>query len=268
MKAVVTGVSGRMGAALCRAVLSEGSFALAGGTVRPGSGREGQDVGALAGLSPLGIGAVADLGALLSSSGADVVLDFTSASASLRHAEACAAAKIPLVIGSTGFTEKEKAELKALASKVAMVVAPNTSVGVNVVLAMAGKLAKSLGEGFDVEISEIHHRMKKDAPSGTALRLAEEVARALGRSSDVVRCAREGQVGERPPKEIGVVAMRGGDVVGEHTVHFFGKGERIELTHKAENREQFALGAVRAARWLIGKGAGGYDMQDVLGLKS
>jgi 4-hydroxy-tetrahydrodipicolinate reductase len=208
-----------------------------------------------------------DLARALDAAKADVVVDFTSAEASVAHARACAARGVAMVVGSTGFTPALTDELRACAKTVPIVAAPNTSVGVNLVIRMAAELARVLGPGFDVEILEAHHRMKKDAPSGTALRLADVIAEALGRTREDLTFAREGQVGARPAKEIGVQTLRGGDVVGEHTVYFFGEGERIELTHRATNRDQFGLGALRAARWVAGRAPGLYDMADVLGLR-
>jgi 4-hydroxy-tetrahydrodipicolinate reductase len=183
------------------------------------------------------------------------------------HARLCADAGVPMVVGSTGFTAEAKEQMAAAAKKIPLVMSPNMSVGVNLVIELAATLAKRLGEDFDVEVMETHHRMKKDAPSGTAMRLADELAKALGREHSDIRTSRVGQVGERPRKEIGVQALRGGDVVGEHTVFFFGDGERVELTHRATSREQFGRGALRAAGWIGGKAPGLYDMTHVLGAK-
>ena len=206
-----------------------------------------------------------DLGRVLDAARAQVVIDFTSAEASVAHARACAERGVGLVIGSTGFTPEARAEVARHAASIPVVLAPNTSVGVNVVIRMAAELARVLGEGYDVEVLEAHHRMKKDAPSGTALKLAEVLAAALGRGEEDLTFARHGQVGARPRREIGVQTLRGGDVVGEHTVFFYGEGERIELTHRATSRDQFGLGALRAARWVAGRAPGLYDMADVLG---
>ena len=267
VRTVITGVSGRMGATLARLVRdSGGAHALAGATERPGSPLVGRDAGEAAGLGPLGVPVSGDLAALLARGGADVVVDFTSPEATAAHARLCAAARVPLVVGTTGLEGAHREALAAAARVVAVVAAPNMSVGVNVVLRAAAQLAQLLGEGYDVEVVEAHHRMKKDAPSGTALRLAEDVAAALGRTREDLVLAREGQVGARTPREIGVQSLRGGDVVGEHTVFFFGDGERVELTHRATSRDQFASGALRAARWAAGRAPGLYDMADVLGL--
>ncbi|MEW5742442.1 MAG: 4-hydroxy-tetrahydrodipicolinate reductase [Myxococcota bacterium] len=261
-RVVVTGVSGRMGSLLVRLVRDADDLTLTGGTDKPGSAAIGLDVGLAAHLGALEVETVDSLDKALAS--ADVVIDFTTPEASVAHARACAAAKVPLVVGSTGFSADAKAEMAAAARQVPVVMSPNMSVGVNLVIETARELARRLGDDFDIEVVETHHRMKKDAPSGTALRLAEELAAGVGRSTDVIRTSRVGQVGERPRREIGVQALRGGDVVGEHTVFFFGDGERVELTHRATSREQFGRGALRAARWVVGQPPGLYDMTHVL----
>ena len=264
-RVIVTGASGRMGATLVRLVRTTEGFALAGATERPGFAA-GVDAGAAAGLGPIGVPIVADLGLALLQ-GADVVIDFTSFEASVAHAELCAERGVPLVIGSTGFTPAAKARVAAAAAKVPVLLSPNMSVGVNVLFALVRRAARTLGDAYDVEIVEMHHKRKKDAPSGTAMRLAEVAAEALGRDpAQDLAFARHGMIGERPPREIGVQTLRGGDVVGEHTVYFAADGERLELTHRATSRDQFARGALRAAAWLSGKPAGLYDMADVLGL--
>jgi 4-hydroxy-tetrahydrodipicolinate reductase len=240
---------------------------VAGGTEAKGSQAVGADVGEVTHLPPLGISVRDDLDRALTDGKGQVVIDFTSAEASATHARICAQRGVPLVIGSTGFTPALKSEVVECARRIPLVMTPNMSVGVNVMFRTAAQLAQILGDGFDVEIVEAHHRMKKDAPSGTALRLAEDIASATGRVSSSFRFARQGQLGERPSKEIGLQTLRGGDVVGEHTVFFFGEGERLELTHRATSRDQFARGAIRAARWLVSRPPGLYDMQDVLGLR-
>lgn len=242
IRTVLTGVTGRMGATLQRLVRDAPDLELAGTSTRGD-----------------------DFGRVLDTARAQVVIDFTSAEASVAHARACAERGVGLVVGSTGFTPESRAELARSAASIPVVLAPNTSVGVNVVIRMAAELARVLGEGYDVEVLEAHHRMKKDAPSGTALKLAEVLAAALGRGEEDLTFARQGQIGARPKKEIGVQTLRGGDVVGEHTVFFYGEGERIELTHRATSRDQFGLGALRAARWVTGRAPGLYDMADVLG---
>jgi 4-hydroxy-tetrahydrodipicolinate reductase len=267
LRTVITGVSGRMGSTLLRLVRGTPGMSLVGATARPGSAAVGQDAALAARLSePLGLAVVDDLGRAIEA-GAQVVIDFTSVEASVEHARLCAMRGVPMVIGSTGFSPESRAEVAAAARSIPVVLAPNTSVGVNVVIQVAAELARVLGEGFDVEVVETHHRMKKDAPSGTALRLAEVLAQALGRTNEDLVFARKGQTGARTAREIGVQTLRGGDVVGEHTVFFFGEGERVELTHRATSRDQFAKGALRAANWVVAQRPGLYDMADVLGLK-
>jgi len=244
-----------MGSTLARLAATDKGFTLAAMTSRTSLAPEG-----VAGpVFPL-------LELALEGTGVEAVIDFTTAEATMRHVAACVSAKVPMVIGTTGFDDAQKARLADAAKVIPLVVAPNTSVGVNVVIQMAARLAKALGEDFDVEVVELHHRRKKDAPSGTALKLAEELAQALGRSRDVLRLEREGMIGERPHSEIGVQTLRGGDVVGEHTVYFLGDGERVELTHKATNRDQFGKGALRAAQWVTRQPPGMYGMTHVLGL--
>jgi 4-hydroxy-tetrahydrodipicolinate reductase len=267
LRTVITGVPGRMGSTLLRLARGSPGLTIVGATARKGSAAVGQDAGLAARLSdPLGLAVVDDLGKAIDA-GAQVVIDFTSAEASVEHARLCADRGVPMVIGSTGFSPQTRSEVAAATASIPVVLAPNTSVGVNVVIQVAAELARVLGDGFDVEVLETHHKMKKDAPSGTALRLAEVLAQALGRTSDDLVYARKGWLGARNPREIGVQALRGGDVVGEHTVFFFGEGERVELTHRATSRDQFAKGALRAANWVVAQHPGLYDMADVLGLK-
>jgi len=250
---VVTGAAGRMGTQIIQLVRAERDMRLAGAVERPGiavPGLEVQD----------------DLARAISD--ADVVVDFTSHEASARHAEICAERGVALVIGSTGFTAETRARVAAAARRIPVVLSPNMSVGVNVLFELVRQAAKVLGDAYDVEIVELHHGKKKDAPSGTAVRLAEVAAEALGRDpAKDFALERAGMIGERPPRQIGVQTLRGGDVVGEHTVLFCGQGERLELTHRATSREQFARGAVRAARWIAGRPPGLHDMADVLGLR-
>ncbi len=263
---VVTGAAGRMGMQILRLVRATEGMAISGAVERAGAPQVGQDAGALAGIGPIGVPVVDGLAKALA--GADVVVDFTSHEASAAHAELCAGKGVPLVIGSTGWTPEAKARVQAAARKIPVVLAPNMSVGVTVLFELVRQAAKVLGDAYDVEIVEIHHKKKRDAPSGTAVRLGEVAAEALGRDpKDALAFARHGILGERPPWQIGVQTLRGGDVVGEHTVYFCGEGERLELTHRAASREQFARGAIRAARWLPGRPPGLYDMADVLGLR-
>jgi 4-hydroxy-tetrahydrodipicolinate reductase len=232
-------------------------------------GRMGQAIAAAAPKAEAEITAALDLGDDIGEriQACDVVIDFSHPSASSALSRACRAARKPAVIGTTGHSREERAAIEELAPFVPLVLSPNFSVGVNTLFWLTRKAAEMLGDDFDLEITEMHHRLKKDAPSGTAKKLAEILceARTLDYAKDV-RHGREGLVGERTGKEIGLHSIRGGDVVGDHTVTFAGAGERLELTHKAASRETFALGALRAARWVIGKRAGLYTMQNVLGL--
>jgi len=265
IRVVVTGAAGRMGGELVRMVRRSEGLELAAAVERPGY-PAGQAAGVVAGLGPLGVPIASDLAAALASR-PDVVVDFTTFEASAACAEACARAGVALVVGSTGFTPEARARVAAAARQVPIVLSPNMSVGVNAMFELVRRAAAALGDAYDVEIVEMHHRMKKDAPSGTAVRLAEIAAEALGRDPRAdLRFERAGMIGERPPREIGVQTLRGGDVVGEHTVLFAGAGERLEITHRATSREQFARGAVRAASWVVGKPPGLYDMRHVLGL--
>jgi 4-hydroxy-tetrahydrodipicolinate reductase len=271
IRVAVTGVSGRMGSALLRFVREDEGMELVGATDRPGSPAIGLDAGLAARLGALEVEVHDDLRSILAAGPRQpqVVIDFTSAEASVRHAQACAEHGVALVVGSTGFSVEDKGQITRAATAVPTVMAPNMSVGVSLLLRLVGEAARVLGPGFDAEVLELHHRLKKDAPSGTALRLGEVVADAYAKAGvpQTVRTAREGAVGERPRSEIGIMGLRGGDVVGEHTVYFMGDGERLELTHRATSRDTFAAGAVRAAHWVVGKPAGLYDMLDVLGLR-
>jgi 4-hydroxy-tetrahydrodipicolinate reductase len=263
---VVTGAAGRMGREIIRLVREAKGLALSGAVERPGPA-VGQDVGTATGLGEaVGVTVKDDLAAALS--GAHAVIDFTSFEASVRHAELCADRGVALVVGSTGFTPEARAKVEAAARRIPVVLSPNMSMGVNVMFELVRQAARAL-PGFDVEIVELHHKHKRDAPSGTAVRLGEVAAEALGRApADALCFSRHGIMGERPPWQIGVQTLRGGDVVGEHTVLYCGDGERLEITHRATSRAQFAAGAVRAAAWLAGKAPGLYDMADVLGLRS
>jgi 4-hydroxy-tetrahydrodipicolinate reductase len=268
IKAVVTGAAGRMGSRIINVLSTSEGIRLSGAVERKGHPLVGQDSYGPAGLPAGGVLTVItdDIAAALKAG--DALIDFTFPEASLGHIKACAELGKPVVIGSTGFSKEQLGEIKNYVQKIPCVLSPNMSVGVNVCFKALADLAKTLGSDFDVEIVEAHHRLKKDAPSGTAVRMGEVVAAALGRDyRQVARCHREGITGERTKEEIGMQTIRGGDIVGEHTVYFIGMGERIELTHRAHTRDMFARGAVRAAKWVIGKKPGLYDMQDVLGLK-
>ena len=263
-KIVIAGCSGRMGYALLEGVFADEALVLHGALDRADSPQLGRDAGEQFGRVT-GVKISADVAAALN--GADVLVDFTRPEPSLEYLAACRAAGVKLVIGTTGFTAAQKQQIEQAAKDVAIVFAPNMSVGVTLLINLVQAAAKVLNEGYDVEIIEAHHRHKVDAPSGTALRLGEAAAAALGR--DLEQCAvygREGVTGERDANTIGFATVRGGDVVGDHTVLFAGIGERVELTHKASSRATFALGALRAAKFLAEKNQGLFDMQDVLGL--
>jgi 4-hydroxy-tetrahydrodipicolinate reductase len=226
----------------------------------------GTDAGILAGCGMLGINISDNLNETVKE--CDVLIDFTTPKVSLKNLEVCGLFRKAIVIGSTGFTAEELALAQELAKDIPVILAPNMSVGVNVCFKVLADIANILGDDFDVEIVEAHHRMKKDAPSGTAVRMGEVVAGALGRDyRQVANCHREGITGERTREEIGMQTIRGGDIVGDHTVYFIGMGERIELTHRAHTRDMFSRGAVRAAKWIVDRKPGIYDMQDVLGLR-
>jgi len=261
----VAGASGRMGRVLVEAVLGSGDASLTGALDVPGSPALGRDAGAFLGRST-GVAVTADLHRGLA--GADVLIDFTRPEGTLAHLAVCRELGVAMVIGTTGFTPAQKAEIGAAAAALPIVLAPNMSVGVNVMLKLLDQAARALAQGYDIEVIEAHHRHKVDAPSGTALAMGETLARALGRRlEDCAVYAREGVTGERDPSSIGFATIRGGDIVGDHTVMFAGTGERIEITHRSNSRANYAAGSLRAARFLRGKPAGLYGMDDVLGLK-
>ncbi len=261
----IAGSSGRMGRALLEAVTQAPDMRLAAALERSGSPYLDKDAGELIGAS-CGIAVTDDFVAALS--GSDVLIDFTRPEGTLAHLAACHAKSVKMVIGTTGFSAEQKEELKAAAKDIAIVFAPNMSIGVNVTFKLLEIAAKALNEGYDIEIIEAHHRHKVDAPSGTALHMGEVVAQTLGRSlAEVAVYGRQGVTGERTPATIGFATVRGGDIVGDHTVMFAGTGERIEISHKASSRATFAVGALRAARFLANKQNGLFDMQDVLGLR-
>ncbi len=266
IKIAVTGAAGRMGGRIITAVKEAEGLELAGAAERPGHEMIGQDAGIVAGCGALGVAISGSLEEALQK--ADILIDFTFPEVTLKNLEVCARLGKKVVIGSTGFTPAQRQEVQTFADRIAVVLAPNMSVGVNACFKLLKEAAAILGDGFDVEIVELHHNKKKDSPSGTAVRMGEIVADALGRDyNEVANFHREGMCGERTKEEIGMQTVRGGDIVGEHTVYFIGMGERIEITHRAMSRDMFARGAVRAAGWLAGKEKGLFDMQDVLGLK-
>lgn len=265
MKIAVAGASGRMGRMLVEAIQNADDTLLAGALDVPGAPELGTDAAAFLG-KPAGVLIEADLAKGLAQ--AAYLIDFTRPEGTLKHLDYCAAHGIKMIIGTTGFDEAGKAAIAAAAKKTAIVFASNMSVGVNVTLKLLEMAAKSFSHGYDIEIIEAHHRHKVDAPSGTALMMGEAVADALGRKlDDVAVYGREGITGERDPSSIGFAAIRGGDIVGDHTVLFAGIGERVEITHKSSSRVTYAQGSLRAARFLRDKSSGLFDMQDVLGLR-
>jgi 4-hydroxy-tetrahydrodipicolinate reductase len=268
IKAVVTGAAGRMGSRIINVLSTSEGIRLSGAVERKGHALVGQDSCGPAGLPGGGVLVMItdDLAAAVKAG--DVLIDFTYPEASLEHAKLCAELGKPLVIGSTGFSQEQLGHISKHVQKVPCVLSPNMSIGVNLCFKILDEVARTIGDDYDMEIVEAHHRMKKDAPSGTAVKMAQVLAKAVKRNLDEVGVyARKGMIGERSKKEIGIQTLRAGDIVGEHTVLFAGKGERIEITHRAHSRDTFAAGAVRAARWVVGKKPGLYDMQDVLGLK-
>ncbi len=267
IRVAVVGASGRMGLCLIRAVDLSADTELGVAVSRPESVAIAKDAGELAGISPVGVKVVEGLASVVDQF--DVLIDFTRPDASMEYLEVCRQAGKKIVIGTTGFSEQQKTTITQATEDIAVVLAPNMSVGVNLSLKLLEMTAQVMGDTSDIEIIEAHHRHKVDAPSGTALRMGEVVADALGR--DLKDCAiygREGDMGERNRKTIGFSTIRAGDIVGEHTVMFADIGERLEITHKATSRMTFANGAVRAVVWLSTRENGLYDMQDVLGLKS
>jgi 4-hydroxy-tetrahydrodipicolinate reductase len=255
-----------MGGALVRAVAQSGDYRLVGAIDKPGSARLGKDAGESSGAGHLGLAVTDRIDAVLKSS--SVIIDFTNPAASLQFLRSAAKTRTPIVIATTGFNGNQLAEIKRLARRTPTLLSANTSLGVNVLVSLLGKAAKMLGEDYDVEIVEAHHRFKKDAPSGTALALGRSVAHALGRDLEKVSLnGRKGIVGERGKKDIALLSVRAGDIVGEHTVIFGGIGERLEFIHRAHSRDTFARGALRAAQWLAKRKPGLYGMYDVLGLE-
>ncbi len=265
MKIAVVGASGRMGRMLIETILSDAQATLVAAIDQPGISAIGKDAGELVGM-PCGVPVTVDVEAGIAA--ADCLIDFTRPQGTLAHLAFCRRHKVAIVIGTTGFDDAGKRVIAEAAREIPVVFAPNMSVGVNVVFKLLDTASRILSEGYDVEIVEAHHRHKIDAPSGTALRMGEVVARALGR--DLKDCAiygREGVTGERDAQTIGFSTVRGGDIVGDHTVMYCGIGERVEISHKAGSRMPYALGSLRAARFLFAKQSGLFDMQDVLGLR-
>ncbi len=266
IRCAVAGAGGRMGRILVQAVTEAEGLVLGAATERPGSSLIGVDAGDLAGVGRLGVRIGADLADLTGAF--DVLIDFTVPAATLAHLALCRGAGKGMVIGTTGLDGEQRAAVAAAGASIGIVFAPNMSVGVNLCFKLLDIAARVLGDEVDIEIIEAHHRHKVDAPSGTALRMGEVVAAALGRDlNEVAVYGREGHTGARDRRTIGFETIRAGDVVGEHSVWFVADGERVEIAHKASSRMNFATGAARAARWLGTRGPGLYDMQDVLGLR-
>jgi 4-hydroxy-tetrahydrodipicolinate reductase len=262
---IVCGAAGRMGSTLVRLIHESRALKLAGAVEFSGNPQLGKDAGEVAGVGKVGVSIEADLASLIK--GAGVIIEFTAPDATLEHVKIAAEKNIPIVVGTTGLNQKQMDEIKKLSRRTRVLISANMSLGVNLLVSLMGKVATILGDDYDVEIVEAHHRFKKDAPSGTALALAKPIAAALGRDLDQAGvCGRKGIVGERTKQEIGLLSVRAGDIVGEHTVIFGGLGERVEFIHRAQSRETFARGALRAAQWLVKQKKGLYSMQDVLGL--
>ncbi len=265
VKIAVVGANGRMGRMIIESTLKDGEASLVAAIDQPGTPAIGKDAGELVGM-PCGVQVSTDLEAGIAQAGC--LVDFTRPEGTLKHLEICRRHKVGMVIGTTGFDAQGKQAIADAARDIPIVFAPNMSVGVNVVFKLLDMATRILNEGYDIEIVEAHHRLKVDAPSGTALRMGEVIASALGR--DLKECAiygREGVTGVRDPSTIGFATMRGGDIVGDHTAMYFGIGERVEITHKAGSRMPYALGSLRAARFIAGRSNGLFDMQDVLGLR-
>ena len=266
IRAIVAGAAGRMGGRIIHMIRQSTAVELAAAFERPDHASVGSDVGQVAGLGNLGIKVAGSLKEVMGLG--EVLIDFTAPEATVENLKVASAAKLAVVIGTTGISGNTLDQAKALASRTRCVMSPNMSVGVNLMFKIAGEMAKVLGKDYDMEILEVHHRFKKDAPSGTAVRLAQILAAASDRDLDEVGVYhRKGMIGERTSEEIGIQALRAGDITGEHTILFGGMGERLELIHRAHNRDNFARGAVRAAAWVVHQPTGLYDMLDVLGLK-
>jgi 4-hydroxy-tetrahydrodipicolinate reductase len=261
---IVCGVGGRMGGAVIRAAQQSADIEVVAALDRPKSKRIGKDAGEISGIGRLGVSVSERVSLALKPNSA--IIDFTKPEASLGFLKAAAKLRIPIVIATTGFDTKQLSAIKRLARRTPTLLSANTSLGVNVLVALLDKAAKMLGDDYDVEIVEAHHRFKKDAPSGTALALGRAVANALNRDLNKVGInGRKGMVGARRKKEIALLSVRAGDIVGEHTVIFGGIGERLEFIHRAHSRDTFAHGAIRAAQWLARQKPGLYGMQDMLG---
>lgn len=266
LNVIVSGAAGRMGSRIIALSKDNKDLKIIGALEHSGHNKIGADVGEINGLGHLGVKLESEINNIAEK--ADVLIEFSNTNATLEHVKIANDKGISMVIGTTGFSKEEIEQLKTNVKKIPCVLAPNMSVGVNLLLKVIRDVSKVLGDDYDVEIIEAHHRFKKDAPSGTAIKMAQVIAEALNRKlDDTAIYTRKGFIGERTKKEIGIQTIRAGDIVGEHTVLFGGLGERIEITHKASSRDTFALGALKAALWIFKQPPGLYDMQDVLGLK-
>lgn len=267
ISAIVCGAGGRMGKRIISLMGEEDGFRLVGAIEREGSGSIGLDAGVNAGSGHLGVVIIDNLKSIINK--ADIIIDFTVPSASIEHIRIARENQRPIVIGTTGFSGPEVNEISDVARTIPVVLSPNMSIGINLVFKVIDDIAKKLSWDYDIEVIEAHHRLKKDAPSGTAMRMAQVLARSRGQDPEKVCVySRKGIIGERGKDEIGIQAIRAGDIVGEHTVIFGGIGERIEVTHRAHSRDNFARGAIIAAKWLAERNPGLYDMMDVLGLRT
>lgn len=266
VKVIVAGAGGRMGGRLVSLIQEVDALRCVGAIEKKGHPAVGQDAGEVAGCGRLGVTVTDDLTAL--AEGADVLIDFTAPEATLANLGIMAGPRKAMVIGTTGLSPAQVAALCTTAKPIPCVFSPNMSVGINVLLKVIAEMASTFGEDYDIEVTEAHHRLKKDAPSGTALKIAQVLAEATGKDLEAVAAyGRKGMIGERKKGEIGIQVIRAGDIIGDHTVLFGGMGERIEVTHRAQSRDTFARGALRAAQWVVTQPPGLYDMQDVLGLK-
>ncbi|HEA46973.1 MAG TPA: 4-hydroxy-tetrahydrodipicolinate reductase [bacterium] len=266
IKAIVSGACGRMGSSIIGTIVNDEEIKLVGALERKGHPNFGKDAGEVNGLGRLGVLISDDLEHIIDEG--EVLIEFTDPDTTLNHLRIAIEHNKAMVIGTTGFGDEQLKEIKEIAAQIPCVMAPNMSVGVNLLFKLAKDIAPVLGNDYDIEIVEAHHRKKKDAPSGTAIKIAEILAKALGRSlKEIGVYGRKGTTGERTKKEIGIHAVRAGDIVGEHTITFAGTGERLEITHRAHSRDTFAQGAMRAVKFVIKAKKGLYDMQDVLKLK-
>jgi 4-hydroxy-tetrahydrodipicolinate reductase len=266
IKAIIAGAAGRMGRRIISMVHQNPDIVLSGAFERPDHPMINEDAGQVAGVGELGVKIVGALKDVIDQG--EVLIDFTTPQATLENIRMIATRGMAMVIGATGITGDTREEIESLGRKTRCVMSPNMSVGVNVMFKIAGDVARILGKDYDMEILEAHHRLKKDAPSGTAMRLAQILAESVGRDLEKVGVyERKGAIGKRTDEEIGIQTWRAGDITGEHTVMFGGIGERLEIIHRAHNRDNFARGAVKAALWVMKQPQGLYDMQDVLGLK-